>query len=332
MNRPAPVRIGVLGCSSIAWRRTLPAIHASDSLELVAVASRDPGKAKRFAAKFGCAACGYDELLEREDIEAVYLPLPPSLHVTWGSRVLRAGKHLLCEKPIAVTAAEAAELTGLAAELGLVLRENFAFLHHGQHARVRALVAEGRLGELRSFSAEFCFPPLPDTDIRYQSELGGGALLDAGVYPIRSAQLMLGDDLRVAGASLRIDSRRGVDVAGQVQVVSADGVFGSLAFGFQHAYGARYELWGSTARLSLDRAFSPPPDWQPVLRIQGQDFAEERTLPRDHQFLHSVTSFAEAVRSGVTAASPPEAAWCASAVKAMELVDEIRRVAVVHSA
>ncbi|HEX4702027.1 MAG TPA: Gfo/Idh/MocA family oxidoreductase [Pseudonocardiaceae bacterium] len=324
MNRP--LRLGVVGCSSIAWRRALPAVCESDRVTLVAVASRDKEKAKRFAEHFDCDATDYLTLVARDDIDAVYLPLPPSLHLEWGSAVLRAGKHLLCEKPIATTAAEAGELIGVAQEAGLVLRENFTFLHHSQHAAVSALMDEGRLGEPRSFTASFCFPPLPETDIRYVASLGGGSLLDAGVYPIRAAQLLLGNDLMVVGASLRMGD--GVDLAGQAQLVSADGVFVSAQFGFQHSYASRYELWGSTARLNLERAFTPPADRSPLLRITGQDGTEGVVLPADHQFRRSVESFADAVLAGHGPAHVDERRWSMDSLRTMELVDEIRTRAV----
>ena len=210
-----PVRVGVLGCSSIARRRTIPALLACPDTVLTAVASRDWEKAKRLGAELGVAATGYDELLDRDDVDAVYLSLPTGLHVDWGVRVLRAGKHLLVEKPAATTATEARQLVRVAAEQNLVLRENLTFLRHSQHRTVRQLLDAGRIGQLRSFSGAFCFPPPPDGDIRYVPELGGGALLDAGVYPIRAAQLLLDHELRVAGAILCFDPARGVDVAGR---------------------------------------------------------------------------------------------------------------------
>jgi dTDP-3,4-didehydro-2,6-dideoxy-alpha-D-glucose 3-reductase len=324
----APVRFGVLGCSSIAWRRTLPALRSHPDTTVTWVASRDPEKAKRFAAEFDCRATDYDGLLERDDVDAVYLPLPPSLHLHWGARALRAGKHLLAEKPLAASGADAAELVRLAAAHRLVLRENFMFLHHSQHATVRRLVAEGRLGELRSLHASFCIPPLPDSDIRYAPALGGGALLDVGVYPLRTALLFLGGGLRVAGASLRLDPARGVDVGGQALLVSPAGVPASVEFGFQHAYGSRYTLWGSSARLVLGRAYTPAPGWQPVLRIEEQDHVEEITLPADHQFERSVGAFAAAVRAGRAAGDAEEAAWCAAAAETVRLADEVRRLAV----
>jgi dTDP-3,4-didehydro-2,6-dideoxy-alpha-D-glucose 3-reductase len=318
----ALTRFGVLGCAAIAWRRAVPAIAACAQTQLRAVASRDPAKARRYADRFGAEACSYEELLERDDVDAVYLPLPPALHAPWGQRVLRAGKHLLVEKPAATRPADLERLLRLAGERGLLLRENFTFPYHSQHARVREMLAAGRLGALRSLSASFCFPPLPAGDIRYAAALGGGALLDAGVYPIRLAQLLLGDDLRVAGGVLRYAG--GVDVAGEALLVSADGVPASLRFGFEHAYGSEYALWGSAARLRLDRAFAPPPTWQPVLRLEEQDHAERHVLAPDDQFARAVESFAAAAGAGRTALDPEEAAEGRRSVRTLELVEEIR--------
>ena len=322
------VRIGVLGCASIAMRRCIPAIVSCPQTSLTAVASRDPEKAKHFAARFDCDATTYDELLLRDDVDAIYVPLPASLHLQWGLEVLRAGKHLLLEKPAATTADEARQLVAEAGARGLVLRENFTFLHHSQHRAVRELMAAGRLGTVRTFSAAFCFPPPAADDIRYVASLGGGALLDVGVYTIRAAQLLFGADLRVAGSTLRMDAERGVDLSGELLMVADDGVLIDAQFGFQHTYGSRYAVWGSTGRLSLDRAFTPPAAWSPVLRIEEQDHVEELTLSADHQFENSVRSFAEAVLAGRDAQRPLEAEHCAGTVRTAELVDDVRRLAV----
>ena len=319
------VRFGILGCSSVARRRSIPALLAHPGATLAAVASRDPEKAEAVAAESGCAATGYDELLARDDVDAVYLPLPTALHVPWGLKVLAAGKHLLLEKPSATTADGARQLVRAAAERGLVLRENFTFLHHAQHGTVARLLAEGRLGRLRSFSGAFCFPPLPATDIRYDAALGGGSLLDAGVYPIRAAQLLLGDDLTVAGTSLRVDGRTGVDVAGHALLVSAAGVLADVKFGFEHTYGASYTLWGSAARLTVDRAFTPQATWQPVLRIDEQDHAEEHVLPAGDQWRDAIASFTAAVAAGHHAGHPAEAAGLRSMVRTVELVEDVVR-------
>lgn len=318
------VTLGVLGCSAIARRRTLPAAALVPGISVAGVASRSGEKASRFAEEFDSTPLTYDEMLDSPDIDAVYISLPTALHHEWTLRALRAGKHVLCEKPLTEDSDKTRELTELAAERNLVLRENFAFLHHPQHASVRELVDNGRLGEPRTLTATFGIPPLPANDIRYDRELGGGSLLDVGVYPIRAAHLLLGPNLSVAGAVLRMDDELDVDLAGHALLVSEDGVFADLEFGFQHTYQSRYELWCSAATLGLDRAFTPPVDHRPVLRIDEQDHAEEIVLGASHQFRSSVESFSRAVLDG----GPGEAEWLQAADETARLVNAVRDQAV----
>jgi predicted dehydrogenase len=322
----APLRLGVLGCSAIARRRTLPVVRDADHLTVAAVASRAPDKARAYADEFGGEPCGYRELLDRPDVDAVYIGLPNALHHEWARQALLAGKHVLCEKPLTTDQASAKDLEDLATARGLVLRENFAFLHHPQHDEVRRLVAGGRVGAVRTLAAAFGFPPLPATDIRYRAELGGGALLDAGVYPVRLAWHLLGAGLSVAGAVLRVDPALGVDVSGHALLTSPDGVFADLEFGFQHTYRSRYEIWGSAAALRLDHAFTPPPGHRSRLDIEEQDHGEQLVMPAAHQFRLSVERFADAARAGWSAER--EAPWLAGARETARLVEEIRAVAV----
>jgi len=324
----APLRFGALGCSSIAGRRTLPALRRLDGAQLTAVASRSVERAKSFAAEFDCLSTGYEDLLDREDVDAVYLSLPTGLHGEWAERVLLAGKHLLCEKPMTMSALDTRALAELAAERGLVLRENMTFVHHPQHAEVAALVAGGRIGTVRAFHAAFCIPPLPSGDTRYDPDLGGGALLDVGVYPLRAAQLLLGPGVAVAGATLRHDDELGVDLSGQILLVARNGALAHLEFGFQHAYHAQYSLWGNTARLSVDRVFTPPPSWRPLVRIDEQDHAEEISLAPADQFELSLSSFAAAVRADGGTPSGPEPNPVDLFVETAELVDAVRERAV----
>jgi NDP-hexose-3-ketoreductase len=300
---------------------------AVPELTIVAVASRDREKAARFAARFDAEPVhGHRALLERDDLDAVYLPLPTGLHHEWAARALRAGKHVLCEKPLATNLVAATELVELAAKSELVLRENFMFLHHGQHRRIRELVDAGAIGELRTFTAAFGIPPLPATDVRYDKELGGGALLDVGVYPIRAAQLFLGSGLRVAGAVL--GSGSGVDVAGSALLTSEAGVTAQLSFGFQHHYRNAYELWGSAGRIVLDRAFTPPGDWTPTVRVERPDGVEELTLPAEDQFRAVTAAFARAVQAGSGGGVPDGIEDGGTAtLRQAALVDAVRRAA-----
>jgi dTDP-3,4-didehydro-2,6-dideoxy-alpha-D-glucose 3-reductase len=315
-----PVRIGALGCAGVAWARTLPAIAESTAATLTAVASRDEDKARRFADRFGCTpVTGYEALLERDDVDAVYVPLPTGLHFEWCARALRAGKHVLAEKPLAVTARETGELAALAGERGLCLMENRVFTQHTQHDAVRKLVVDGKLGELRSMHATMAIPPLPAEDVRYRADLGGGALLDVGYYPLHAALLYLPEPVEVVGATLHHDPDHGVDTRGAVLLRAGDGVTAHLTFGFEHSYRSAVELWGSQGRLVLERAFTPPATLRPVVRIERQNHTEELTLPPSNQRRDTVDAFAAAVRAG-----HPPGRHLEVAVRAAELMDTVR--------
>ncbi|WP_228456167.1 Gfo/Idh/MocA family protein [Streptomyces durbertensis] len=291
--------MGLLGCADIAQRRALPSLARLRDITLTAVASRDAGKAESFARRFGAdPVTGYEELLARPDLDAVYIPLPAAMHAPWAGRALEAGLHVLVEKPAAATADEAARLTRLARERQLVLMENFAFVHHRQQQAVRQLLEEGAIGELRSLSAEFAFPPLPETDIRHRPELGGGALLDAGVYPLRAARMFLGDELEVTGATLRVHHEHRVDVAGAALLTGPTGISAQVGFGFVHSYRCGYTLWGSAGRIGLHRAYSAPDDFAPTLTLECDGRTEERRLTPDRQFTTLFRKFAEAISRG----------------------------------
>lgn len=314
-----PVRLGVLGCADIAVRRVLPAVTRTPEVSLTAVASRSGDRAGAVARRFGGDPVeGYDALLERPDVEAVYVPLPAALHARWVGRALEAGKHVLAEKPLTTSAAETARLVRLAREAGLVLMENFMFVHHPQHHRVRRLLADGAVGEPLVLSAAFTIPPRPADDIRYRADLGGGALFDVGVYPLRAALFLLGHGLEVAGATLRTDPRLGVDVGGAALLRGRNGVTAHLSFGMEHHYTSRYEVLGSAGRISLDRAFTPPADHRPALVVERPDGTEHLELEPYDQCAGTVEAFARAIRSGAGTSGD-------ATVRLAELVADVHR-------
>ncbi|MHC0433593.1 Gfo/Idh/MocA family protein [Streptomyces sp. O3] len=294
-----PVRIGVLGCADIARRRMLPAFAACPTTEVAAVASRDLDRARPLAAEYRARPVhGYAELLADDTVDAVYVPVPLALHAEWIEAALLKDKHVLAEKPVTMNLAETAALGELAQRRGLALMENIMFVHHDQHAQVRRLLAEGAIGELRSFHGWFTVPRRPAGDIRYRPELGGGALWDTGVYPLRAALHLLGPDLAVLGASFSSGPGFEVDTGGAVLLQTPNGVSAQLAFGLDHAYRDSYELCGSKGRITLDRVFTPPADRLPVAVLQGDSGADEIPLRPDDQVANTVAAFAEAVRAG----------------------------------
>ncbi|GAA2784442.1 Gfo/Idh/MocA family oxidoreductase [Saccharopolyspora taberi] len=294
-HRARPIGLGLLGCADIATRRVLPAVRATPGIRLAAVASRTAARAESVAAEFGGRPVrDYRAVLGSPDVDAVYVPLPNELHADWIERALAAGKHVLAEKPLTTSFERTSELVDVASAAGLVLRENFMFLQHVQHEHVRRLLAEGAVGELRVLSAAFTIPPRPPDDIRYQPSLGGGSLLDNGVYPIKAAQLFLGTGLDVLGANLRCAAE--VDTAGSALLARSDGVTAHLSFGMEHFYTSRYELHGSAGRITVDRAFTPPATYAPVIKLEREDGTHEIPVEPDDQYAKSIAAFVRAVR------------------------------------
>jgi len=209
------------------------------------------------------------------------------------------------EKPLTPSHGETARLLDLASERSLVLMENMMFVHHRQHAAVRRLVADGAIGELRALSAVFAVPPRPAGDIRLRADLAGGALLDQGVYPLRTAVHHLGAELDVVGAVLRYDPVAGVDVAGQALVLAPDGVTGHVRFGMDGTYRAAYELIGTIGRITVTRPFTPPPDHVAEILVDRNGEQERLELAPDDQFANIVAAFCRMVHdcpSGTSAA------------------------------
>ncbi|WP_411083284.1 Gfo/Idh/MocA family protein [Streptomyces sp. cmx-18-6] len=298
-QQTAPVRIGVLGCADIARRRMLPAFAASPRVRVAAVASRSGSRARETAGLYGCRAVeGYEALLRDEGVDAVYVPLPAALHARWAEAALLAGKHVLAEKPLADGVRETDRLLRIAAGRRLALMENVMFPQHSQHEVVRKLLADGAIGELRSLQAAFAIPELPREDIRYRPELGGGALRDTGVYPVGAAVHFLGTGLRVVGAHLARTPGHRVDTAGAVLLSTPGGVTAHLSFGLAHAYRSGYELWGSTGRITVDRAFTPPADLVPEIRVENACGVRTVGATADDQVANTVERFCDAVRSG----------------------------------
>lgn len=323
MSTTAPVRVGVLGAADIARRRMLPAFAGCAGTEIAAVASRDAARAADLAASFGGDPVhGYAAVLERDDVDAVYVPLPVALHAEWVERALRAGKHVLAEKPLTHDTARTVELLELARESDLVLMENVMFVHHPQHAAVTRLVRSGAIGELRSLHASFTIPELPSGDIRYDASLGGGVLLDVGLYPARAALHLLGDRLRVCGALAHTPEGRAVETAGGALLTRADGVSAHLEYGIGFGYRSRYELCGSTGRITVPRAFTPPADHRPRITVETRDGVEELLLDAHDQVAGTVAAFAGAVHG--TGPGPDHDA----VVRQAELLGEIRSTAV----
>ncbi|TIH18049.1 gfo/Idh/MocA family oxidoreductase [Marinifilum sp. JC120] len=289
------LRIGVLGTANIAVRSVIPSLLGLDgAYELAGIASRNIKSVTQIAEQFNCKYfVGYDSLLAEKDLDAVYIPLPPSLHYEYAKKALSRGLHVLVEKPLACSLAEASELVELARENELVILENFQFQRHSQLKTILDLVADGRIGDLRCVRSSFGFPPFKEADnIRYQKKLGGGALLDSGAYPAKISQYFLGDDVSVGAAKLFVDPQRGVDTWGGAFIKQNNGpLFSEIAFGFDHHYQCSLELWGTEGKLFTNRIFTAPPGLNPIIELSTSVGNETIELPSDDHFKNMLLYF-----------------------------------------
>jgi predicted dehydrogenase len=295
------INIGVLGCANIAKRSLIPAIlDLKKYYSLAGVASRSFSTAVSCAEQFDIEPFdGYHSLIDFEGLDAVYIPLPNALHAEWIEKALNRGIHVLVEKSMACEYDEVLKLNELAKNKGLVLIENFQFRFHSQLAKLKQLINDGVIGELRCLRSSFGFPGLSsENDIRYRKNLGGGALLDAGAYTLKIAQILLGLDIAVCSANLNYQQGKEVDIWGGAYVKQKNGeLFGELAFGFNHFYQCNIELWGSKGKLYTNRIFTAPPAYKPVFELETAEGKQEIKLPADNHFNNMLIHFYELIQN-----------------------------------
>lgn len=284
--------IGVMGCSAFAKRSFIQELKNSGLFELKAIASRSISKAEAYAQQFNCDAVGsYEALLQLPDIEVVYMPLPIGIHTEWLMKSLHAGKHVLVEKSFTGNIEDTRTILALAKEKGLCVFENFMFPFHAQMQYVQQELANGTIGQLQAMRSSFGFPMFDAADnIRYKKELGGGALLDAGAYTLLAAQLFLGKQLQVVGAVLNNGGHE-VDFNDHVLLQNEKGICAQLSFGFNHFYQNMIELWGTTGKIVMKRAFTAAPGFAPSVDIEKPEGVTSLQLPSDNHFQKLLQQF-----------------------------------------
>jgi D-xylose 1-dehydrogenase (NADP+, D-xylono-1,5-lactone-forming) len=265
-------------------------------VEVVAVASRERERAEAYAAEqgLGRAHGSYDALLADDDVDAVYVPLPNSLHVEWSIRALEAGKHVLCEKPLTRHPEQAEAAFDAAERAGRVLAEGFMWRHHPQALRLRELVADGAIGQLRLVRASFSFDIFgmdrPD-DVRLQAALEGGGLMDVGCYCVSGMRLLAGEPERVSGR--RIDGGDGVDVRFAGTLAFPAGVFGSFDCGLDMVARSALEVVGDTGSLLLG---DPWHGRSPGIVLRRPDGDEDVPVESANPYARELEDFAAAAR------------------------------------
>jgi dTDP-3,4-didehydro-2,6-dideoxy-alpha-D-glucose 3-reductase len=281
------INIGILGCANIAQRFIIPALKEMNEFNIMGVASRSKEKADRFSEEFEVKAFyNYQSLVEYKNLDVVYIPLPNSLHYEWIKKSLQQGLNVLVEKSMTCNYKEVVELNDIAKKNGLVLMENFQFRFHSQLEYLKKIIKKGVIGELRTIRSSFGFPPFSDKDnIRYDKNLGGGALLDAGAYPLKISQIFMGNNIYVDSSSIHMDKNKEIDIYGSVQIKDRKSkIVSQCSFGFDNFYQCNIEFWGSKGKIYTNRIFTAPPEYSPVIELETDIGKEVIILEVDNHF------------------------------------------------
>lgn len=311
----------MLGAAKITPVALMRSARAVDGVEVAAIAARDRARAQKFATKHGIPTVldSYADVIADPSLDAVYVPLPNGLHAQWTMAALEAGKHVLCEKPFIANAAQAREVAAAADGTGLVVMEAFHYRYHPVAKRMAEIVHSGELGEIRRVETAMCFPLPLFSDIRYNFDLAGGALMDAGCYAVHCLRLLSPGEPAVTSARalpLKKDPR--IDRA-----MTAEFSLGGGATGGIHT-----SMWSSTllrirARVAGSRGtmtvvnFVGPHMWSRfTVEVDGQRRRER--FDREPTYTHQLRAFAAAVRGEATNLTPP-----ADSIVNMSLIDDI---------
>ena len=255
------LRIGVLSTADIAITKVIPGMQNASRLAVVAIASRDPIAARRVADQLGIERSygSYDALLADPDLDAVYIPLPNHLHAEWTIAAARAGKHVLCEKPLAMTAADAQAMVDVCAAEGVRLMEAFMYRLHPSWVAVRELVAAGRIGRLTAVHSWFSYFNDDPANIRNIRQVGGGALYDVGSYNVNLSRMLYGSEPTDVQAVITRDPASGVDIVTSALLTFGEGV-ASFTCSTRMESDQQVHIYGSEGRISIGIPFNIPPD------------------------------------------------------------------------
>lgn len=316
------LRWGILGVAKIN-ERLLPAFAQAENAQLLAIASRSLEKAQvaARAAAIPRAHGSYEALLADPDIDAVYIPLPNHLHAEWTRKAADRGKHVLCEKPLCPTAAEAGDLIAYCKTRGIALMDGFMWPHHPRTALLRQFLDQGSIGAVRHVTGTFTFPlDLGPANIRLSAEMGGGSLLDVGCYPVFGIRwAMRAEPVRV-WASARME--QGVDLSLLGALWFADGRTASFDCGFTHPLRQWLEIVGTTGTVTVPEMWLPPPRALFQVRREGGNHVEEMGVEGRDQIVQMIEDFSRAVLEKKPPAPAPE-----EAVMTLRVLDALIRSA-----
>ena len=322
-----PVRWGIIGAANIGVKKVIPAMQRGARSRVIAIASRDLAKAQAAARALGIATAygSYEELLADPAIEAIYNPLPNHLHVPWTIRAAEAGKHVLCEKPIALSANEARQLLEVRTRTGVQIGEAFMVRNHPQWLAVKQLVTSGRIGELRVVAGHFAYFRRDPNDVRSNPEWGGGGLMDVGCYPITMSRWLFGEEPEAVIGIVDRDPELRVDRIASGMLRFPSGGHATFTSAMQLAHYQRMQLHGSQGRIEVQIPFNAPNDRPCRIFVDdgrelGDRSAEAIDFPVVDQYTLQGDTFSAAIRGEASVPVSVE-----DAIGNMAVIDAILR-------
>lgn len=291
-----PLNWGLLSTARIN-RALIPPLNASKRTRLLAVASRSQSSAEAYAREWNIphALGSYEALLADPEIDVVYNPLPNNLHAEWTVKALRAGKHVLCEKPMTLTLAEMDEIIATSRETGKIVTEAFMYRHHPQTLKVKEIVESGALGQLQLIRGAFTFTLTREGNYRSDPAMGGGSIWDVGCYPISYARTLVGaEPLEVFG--WQVEGPSGVDESFVGQMRFGNGVLAQFDCGFASPFRSWMEIVGSEATLYIPDPFKP--NHKATVTLTRGDQAETLHMPGADLYMGEVEDLCDAIEHG----------------------------------
>ena len=291
------LRWGVIGAAGIN-QSVLPAIQASSTGSVVAIASRDLAKAQSAAEKFNIPTAygSYEELLLDRSIDAVYIPLPNHLHKEWTIRAAEAGKHVLCEKPLALNAEEAQEMVDACAKADVKLAEAFMYRHNPRWDKIQAIIASGEIGEIRALHGAFTFNNAQDKkNVRYKAEWGGGSVYDVGCYPLSLARLIMGSaPTAVTAHAFFSQEHDSVDMMCSGLIEFNEQISMTFNCGMWADFRQTFEITGTDGKIEIQQAYLPgPEDVDFIVTAKGE--RREEKLEYHNQYTLQADNFARSI-------------------------------------
>lgn len=293
-----PVKWGIISTANIGVAKVIPGMLKSKDLEVAAISSRKLKSARTWAMELGIAKSygSYEEMLADPEIEAVYNPLPNHLHVPLTLAAARAGKHVLCEKPIAISAKEAAQLKK--APKGIIIAEAFMVRHATQWLAVRDLIKKGRIGEVRAIQVFFSYFNRDPKNVRNMADIGGGGLYDIGCYPITVSRFIFGSEPKRVTATFDRDPKFKTDRMAGGLADFGEGRHLSFTVSTQLAPFQRVQIGGTKGRIEIEIPFNAPPDQPNRFFVQGMEMnvGEWVEMPVSDQYQLQAEAFGRVIR------------------------------------